>query len=44
MKDTLKVINILISFLEFSMLLKGNNPIKCQGSLKMNAILEFKDV
>lgn len=43
-KDTLKVSIMLISFLKFSMLLKENDPIKCQGTLKMNTILEFKYV
>lgn len=33
---------MLISFLKFSMLLKENDPIKCQGILKMNAIWQFK--
>lgn len=35
---------MLISFVKFSMLLKENDPMKCQGILKMNATLEFKYV
>lgn len=35
---------MITSFWKLSLLLKENDPTKCQGILKINTILEFKYV